>query len=295
MTGIIFALIAAVAFGANAVFLRRGLSRGGVYVAVLSSLLLGIPIFLVITLVNGDLFSIEYLAVDTVIILGFAGILHFVVGRTFFYQSVQIIGSNRASAIIPTYIILSVFLGITILSEPFTLRVFLSTILVFIGILLISYSKGPKASLNTSSSYLKGIILSLLSVIMYSITPLLVKVGIIQAGSAVVALLISYVFAALTYTPLLLSTKVRRSVTTTDKLSVEYLIVAGGLSAVGQLCRYFALNFSGVTVVVPIVASFSLFVVVFSYIFNRRIEHFGPQLIFGAVLVILGINASYFL
>ena len=72
-----------------------------------------------------------------------------------------------------------------------------------------------------------------------------------------------------------------------------YLVIAGVTVSLGQLCRYFSLYMLPVTTVIPLIGSFPFFTIIFSYIINRNLENFGIKLIFGLILIFVGISASF--
>ena len=294
MTGPAFALLAAVALAASTVFLRRGLIRGHVYVGVFMSLIIGIPAFSVLAYISGEFEYVTKFQLETVLILGAAGLIHVVGGRTFLYKSIQIIGSNKASPIVSTNIVIAIILGTTILSEPLTNKIIISGLILFVGVILVSRGE-IHSNTEKYSSYVKGAIFAFLTAIIFSATPLMVRIGILQTGAPILCGLVSYVFAIIIFTSLLFSPNIRTSLTSTDKNSMIYFVVAAVIVTLGKLFEYLALELIGVTTVVPLMGSASLFVIGFSYIFNRRIENFGPLLILGVILVVLGINASFFL
>ena len=60
-------------------------------------------------------------------------------------------------------------------------------------------------------------------------------------------------------------------------------------TAVAQIGRYLALDYSTVGAVIPISATYALFFYPLSFIINRQIEDFSPRVIIGGLAVIAGV------
>lgn len=67
------------------------------------------------------------------------------------------------------------------------------------------------------------------------------------------------------------------------------LMVAALAVNIAQLIRYYALSLGNVSVVTPIVSTNPLFGIVFSYLINREVEDFSLKLVFGSLIMIVGI------
>ena len=67
-----------------------------------------------------------------------------------------------------------------------------------------------------------------------------------------------------------------------------YFCLSGLLSAIAQLMLYIALSLGPASVVVPIIATSPVFVLLLSFIFNRKIEVFGMNIIIGMITVVAG-------
>ena len=64
--------------------------------------------------------------------------------------------------------------------------------------------------------------------------------------------------------------------------------IAGLLSCTANFCRYAALSLIPASVVTPIVATSPVFLLIFSYLFNRKLEIFSRPVIIGTIIVVLG-------
>ena len=101
MNGSLFAILGAVSFAINAVFTRRAVVRvkapaAGVFI----TLYIAIPFFVVFLLSVGRLqAAAQFQWWQGYAFLVAAGIVHFVIGRSFNYACVQLVGANVRSVL----------------------------------------------------------------------------------------------------------------------------------------------------------------------------------------------------
>jgi drug/metabolite transporter (DMT)-like permease len=296
MLGPLLSLISAAFFGAQHVVSRRGLIRGEVFTAVFIAVVLAVPMFGLMVVVTGELPILFNASAWALILLGSSGVIHFIIGRGFIYWSIKLIGSNRASSLVATSTIITVLLAIGILGEPATIGVILGAVLIVAGIVLVSDS-GQSESRQTGldpRDLRKGVAIAMLAAFIFGITPLLVRVGLLELGSAVVGTLISYVFAAVVYLIPTVVRRVRGEIRLTDRASMMALIAAGVFVNLGQLLRYVALAIIPASVATPIINVYPLFTLTLGFVANRKIDIFNLRIALGVVVIVAGINIVYF-
>ena len=101
--GLVFALLAAFTFSLGTVSMRRGVFQAGESLTgVLISITIGAILFSLIILSTRDWIELFSLSWQAFTLLGAAGIVHFVLGRTLNYTAWRLIGANIGTAIIRT-------------------------------------------------------------------------------------------------------------------------------------------------------------------------------------------------
>ena len=101
--GLIFALFSAVAFAGSIVYIRKAVAQTGEsFTSVAVSVFIGISFFAVSVSFSGDWDKLWSISGQGFILLGTAGIIHFVAGRLLSYNSYRLIGANKASALLGT-------------------------------------------------------------------------------------------------------------------------------------------------------------------------------------------------
>lgn len=120
MIGGIIALLSAICFGFNNASVRRGVLKGTVLQALAITVPLGVPFFLVLVIVTGNISSLTGLQTETFLWLAAAGVVHFVMGRYCNYRSTKAIGGNLSGPWKQSNLILALVLAIIFLGEVLT-------------------------------------------------------------------------------------------------------------------------------------------------------------------------------
>jgi drug/metabolite transporter (DMT)-like permease len=120
MLAVLCGLGSAVAFGANAIISRRGMLRvSSNYIATIS-VFTGCCFFLAVNGMTGDLFGLGQLHWKAYLFWALSGVIHFAIGRTWGYRSIQLLGSNRSNIVTSLSPIVTVALAMMILKEKIT-------------------------------------------------------------------------------------------------------------------------------------------------------------------------------
>ncbi|MFZ3114711.1 MAG: EamA family transporter [Syntrophales bacterium] len=294
------ALFSAFCFAASTTTTRRGVMRikdvslGG-YVSVF----VAPPLFLLVALILGDLPSIAAFTWKGYLWLGIAGIIHFVIGRSSNYWSVKYLGANMASIFTAANIIYVILLGYFVLGEHITRNMALGSLLIMVGPALLAWpQKGgdPGAGDQTASKprlSRKGIIAGLLTGLFFGISPLFIKWGLAEGGSALAGTFISYSSAMFILGMSMVSTTRRDSVFHMERQAVVWFILSGLFTALAQISRYTALKLTPISIVGPLIATNTVFLLVLSFVINRKTESFRLNVIIGALLVVVGAALVY--
>lgn len=283
MVAELLAVLAALFFGLNLATSRKGLLRTYAYAGVFLSLVIGCPMYLLISLLIGEFgtFSFDLYGFAAV---SLAGLLHFGLGRYLLYRSIQLVGANVSGPITASSALYSAILGLTLLKESLSVLDMIGVSLVIIGVAVVSLR-----GLTVFKS-VKGVSYALITSIIFSITPLLVKVGTVSLKAPILSTFISYSITLVLYTSLMIfKTRLRHELRNINLNALVPLITAALAVNIAQLIRYYALSIGNVSVVTPIISTNSLFGMMFSYLINREVEDFSLKLVFGALVMIIGI------
>ena len=292
MVGLLFALFAALGFAFSNIYIRKGMYRSGEsYSGVVISLFLGTLIFGLWVFISGkpvQLGSLSWLGVGS---LAVAGIIHFLMGRSFSYIGIRLIGTNRAVPVQTCYILIAALLSTIFFREPVTISLVLALLLVSGGIITISRTGKPgEGELALPKGTLtKGILAALGAAVCWGVSPVLIKFGLNELGSAALATFISGVAATSIIGVTLFKSENNAKLRRLDRISLAALVLAATATSVAQIARYLALDYGSVVTVVPLTGTYALFIYPLSFLINRQIEVFSPRVIFGGIAVVAGI------
>jgi len=293
-------LLSAFCFAANMICSRRGVLRikdaglgGYISVAVAP------PLILAMAVIGGELHSITSFTWKGYAYLAAAGITNFVFGRSAGYRAIQHLGANMAAILSSLNLIYSILLGIVILGERVTRDLAVGSALIMIGPALLFWPQqedddsredglSKKPRLNRA-----GIVAALLTGVFYGVTPLLVKLGLREGGSPLAGTLISYSTALLVFGATMIGPEIRGGIINMERTALLWFAASGILATAAQLLRYVALSWSPISVAGPLLATIPLFLVLLSFIVNRKLESFRLNVILGAILVVMGVVLVY--
>ena len=291
MLGSFFALLSALSFSLNKVILRRAVLKvSDASIGTLISVPLGIPLFLLILMLEGRVSSILTFSWQGYLWMSLAGIFHFVIGRSFNYKCVQLVGANIANLLSRADIPVSVIIGIALLNEPLSLKLALGVLLIIAGITL--------AGLNTQllrNGYdqiakipPQAFVFEFSCGVSWGVSPIFIKLGLRDAGTPTAGAFISFAAATLFLIISLFNQKRRSTFGGMTGKAAGLFLTAGLFSCVANLLRYVALGLAPASVVTPLVSITPIFGLMLAYVFNRKLEIFSRPVIIGTVMVVVG-------
>lgn len=281
MAAVVLACFSAVLFGGMSVALRLALDRnrdseGGSLVTVTTAA----AICLVASLVDrSGSYSLRHLAPFLLL-----GLLSPGVAQILFTRAVREAGASRVSVSVGAAPLVSVTIALLFLGEPARAPLLLGAFLVVVGgIALIREPRRPE------SFRWIGIAIAAAGTVMFSTRDALVRALAIHSKvaplPAAAATLLAGLAVALAF---LLLTRGRKPLRGFDRGSLAVFARAGVLFGLSYACLFEAYYRGRVTVVSPLVATESLFGVLFSVLLLRRSELVGRHLVLGAALIVAG-------
>ena len=292
--GLIFALLASASFAGSVVFVRRASAHTEEsFTSTTVSVYMGIPFFIVVLLITGDWSHLLNISWRAFMLLGIAGVVHFIVGRFLGYSSYRLIGANKATPFVMTNPFYTVIFGVLFLNELLTAYLVFGVICIFTGIALISIERKsvieevPGAHSRKEAS---GVITALAAALCWGTTPILIRPAVVELGSPFAGAFVSYVVAAVVMAFFFGRGQHRQQLRRmfNIKAALVSMLVGALFASCGQLFFYTALSYSPASIVNPLIATHILFVFLFSFLLNRHIEIFTPKIIMGMVAVVVG-------
>lgn len=298
MLGGFLALVSAVSFAYANASMRRGVLTGTVLQAVATSMPIGVLLLVFVMLPTGGFDILAHFSARSWLLLIVAGVIHFAWGRYCNYRATKAIGANLVAPIQQYSLIVTLVLAVLWLGEPLTVLRLVGIALVIAGpgLTLAPEKPAVEAAPETPGEttfvpqYAEGYTYALLSSIGFGLSPILFNMAFGKGGLAVgvaggfVAYLSASVAVALT---LLLPgkwTELRKI----DGASGWWFVVSGVTVCFSQVTRIMAFAVAPVSVVSPIARLSLVFRIYVSRWLNPKHEVFGPGVVWGTVISLIG-------
>lgn len=323
LLGFLYAVLSAASFGINAVNIRRGTLTGSAAHAIYVTVILGTPLFLIAALVTGQVFQLSEISLRNYLLLAAAGVLHFDIGRYFSYRAISAIGANRSTPLQALSMIISVVLAMVLLGEELTVGIIVGVIMIMIGPAII-LDKSNRISLSGDRSrreggealpvqapsgvaakpdvsetpvvfrQAEGYLFGLLAAAAWGVTPIMIRSALLDSNLGLLGGLISYVAAAMVLILTFGLPGRLANVLSADRSSFRWFSQAAVSGTSAQIFWYLALGVIPVTIAAPLQRTTALFVLLFSFLINRRLESFDLRVILGIALSVAGSIALAF-
>lgn len=291
MIGLVFALFSGSFNCLSSILVRKGMYRSGESFSPLPiSNFAGTIFFGLGVLIMGQTNQLVSLSWLGFVSLAAAGVLHFIVGRLLGYTGIRLLGANRANPITISNILVSALLGIVFLGESVSIYLVLAILLIFGGIILISKRMNSDKEDISKGDLTKGLMATLGGALCWGSSPALVKIGLQEVSSPIVATFISYAAAFIVAGLLLIHRGNREKLRRLKRDALIPLGISSATVSAAHLLRYTAISFSPISLVQALTMSVNgLLVFPLSFLMNRKIEVFNLRIMGGAVIVIIGV------
>lgn len=291
MNGSLFALLTAVSFGLSWIFGRRAVLKvSEAAVGTLITVPMSVPLFFLILVFTGQVRSILNFSWQSYVWFSLGGIVHFVVGRSLSYKCVQLIGANVAGILHRINVLVTVVIGVFVLHEPLSWQLAIGVLLIITGISIAGLS--PQAIQSSYGQFskipTKGFVFGFGCGLAWGISPIFIKLGLKGSGAPVAGAFIAFAAATAFLSIFFLNQRTRSSIAQLTRTASGLFFITGLLSFAANLFRYLALNLSPASVVSPLTSTSPVFLLIFSFLFNRKMEIFSRPVIIGTITVVLG-------
>ncbi|MBV8079295.1 MAG: DMT family transporter [Actinobacteria bacterium] len=266
MTAVLLAVASAAFFGATSAAIRWGMRETQAAVAALAMQIPGLVIALLASAPHHDAHGTWPFLLAGLMAPGGSTIL--------FMYAIRDIGPSRTSVAVGMAPLVSVTIALIFLGEPFSLALFAGALAIVAGGVALAFEQTRPAHLR-----LRGLVFAGGATLLFSIRDNLVRALHAHTTPAAAAV------ATLLGGSLVTLVAARRFPTGAE---LRRLAPAGILFGISYLCLFEAYFHGRVTVVAPLVATESLWGVVFAAVAFRGAEGVGRRLLLGAVLVVAG-------
>ena len=273
----VYGLIAALGFGLNAVLIRKALRHTTPATATIS--VAAVQTLILSTLLVFDLPAFNLEAVGYFIAAGF---LAAILGRTFNYMSIEKLGVPVSTSLVGTNPLWAMILGVIFLGEVVTLSTISGSILVVVGVALIS-GWGKDSNLN-----LRDMGTPLASAFFYAASSAVRKIGLNILPESVLGAGVGAMTGLIAY-PILMRLMGRSNEFKFSRESAPFLIAGGITTSIAWVSMFMATQQGSVGVVSAIIGANPLFGLVLSVVLLKDTESITPQVIIGCLTIVAAV------
>lgn len=291
MIGELAALGAALSWMVSAILYRKALQqttpvaanilRLSCTSAVLALFLVGIGKFQVLT----------SMPTSILVLAGVSGVVGLGLGDTLYMVSLKQIGVARAVPLTCTYPLFSLLWAVSLQGAPITLPVVAATVIIVLGVWLVTYENPADKSGIERKVLVRGIVAALATAVLWSMSITLMNVAVLEASDLDHALVINTVrtIAVAVFMLALSPLLDRKLVFLKTRLRTVATLMTGGIVALGLGWFFLAYSFT-VTVesrAVPISSTTPLFSALVGLVLLH--EKVNWKNVLGSVTIVLGI------
>ncbi|TAJ90795.1 hypothetical protein EPO44_14835 [bacterium] len=277
-----FALANAFLFAFHNMLTKKGLRYSNPATAVVTSLCINMVFLWTVSILFVPL---ESLTNSAILIFAVVGLFQPGLTRFLTYKGIETLGVAITDPIRASTSLFSALFAILFLGESMTLSIFFATLLIIVGITLLSY-RGSGSVQKIRSLY---ILYPLMASLLGGFSQVLRKFGLAAVPHPFLA---AAVTASSSFTVSVLLLLISGRSKTTFNLNRECLpfyLPAGVAVSLGMVSIYYALDLGKVTVVIPISSTGPLFALTLSALFLRDVERVTLKIVMGACLIICGV------
>ena len=275
-----FALIAAIGWAVNGIFIRKGSRTGNVFAATLLSFVATV-IFLWSYLFLTQ--SVYLVRSEAALYFVLSGLMQPLITRILSYIGVARLGVSRSAPLRNSDPLYAILIAVIFLQEQPTYLVYLGTALTVGGAWVILSSRDEKGGFRLFDA-----LFPLGAALLAAVSHNLRRFGLLILPNPFVAAAITTTTSLTLFSAyLLISGKIKFCRPERDSFSS--FGIAALVSVGAQFFTFAALNKGSVSVVVPLLSTVPLFSILLSFFFIRRLESITGWVVLGAVLTVSGV------
>ncbi|MFC6766113.1 EamA family transporter [Natrinema soli] len=287
LVGAVLGIGGALMIAVTSLLVRIGTNEGGANDALVVVLICNVVILAPVSLV---LYYPTYgLTPTSVVAFAFAGVVGTMLGRVFYFVSIERIGSSRTDAIKASQPLHATVIALFVLGESLTVVHFVGILLIMFGIAVVSWEITASRKQDLSrKELLIGLLIPLGASFFYGIEPTLAKIGFAEGTPVIVGLTIKTVVAMIGFVSYLRYRGILPTLSISSDENIRWYVAAGVANTTFLGFYYGALELARVNIVVPMVQMSPFFVMLLSYFLLPKLERITLRLASGAVLVVAG-------
>lgn len=282
------ALFPAVLWGFEPIVSKRGLNAGGrslqaAVTAVLTTMLVYWVALLVLHGPRDAFAGLDAWAIGVFVAGGLTGTA---VGRLGLFAGIRRVGASVTNAVLSSRPLFATTIALVWLGEPVGPLVGVGVVLLVVGLVLLTLSKG--GDIRGWEPY--ELLFPLFAAVVFALGNVIRRFGLTTTDVTVLqAVTINETAAAFVLVGYVLA-RDRGAITEVPRETFRYFVVSGLITATALLSMFAALDRGVVAVVDSITALSPLFTAFFAYFLLRDIERITRGIVVGALLIAVGVT-----
>jgi drug/metabolite transporter, DME family len=284
MFGVVLALLSAMSFGLSQIIVRKNLEKSNFVYIALTVTIIGNIILWPLALGFTNLASLNPAGI---LLFVLAGLLAPAIARLFFFRGMETSGVSINASIFAIYPLYTTTAAILLLGETLTAEKWIGVAFIILGAIFIGRIINHNAARHKSISK-KDLIFPVLGSLALAFSQIVRKEGLNVYNQPLLGVAVGYATTLLFYLIIMAFSKNARASKFSSKDLKMFWLPGVGIAA-GWLLSFIALSQEMVAVVVPVLQTELLFVLLFAFIFLRKLERVSFKLVASAVLIVAGV------
>jgi len=283
MLPVVMALLSSVAFASSQILIRKNIEQSNYLNVSLTVTIMGNVVLWPLALLFTDF---NQLNPHGIVLFLIAGLLAPGVARLIYFKGMKTVGISANSTVFSTYPFYASIIAIIFLGEVITPQNWVGLASIMAGVIIITrtINKNPPTKHATT----KNLAIPITGAILMAFSQTIRKQGLNLYTQPLLGVAIGYA-ASLVFYLIVLAFSKTDSASKFSKTQLKLFWKPGLGMAAAWVLSFFALSQEMVSIIVPLLQTELLFIILFSYIFLRKIEKISITLIASALLVIAGI------
>ncbi len=281
MPAALFALGTAILFALHNVLIKKGLATSNSTTAVFVTLGINAAFLWCLALLFTPL---HFLVTPAVLLFIGVGLFQPGLTRLLTVKGIDTLGVAIADPIRASTPLFSSLFAILFLREEMTLTILFGTLLIILGVIVLSQKKGTGRSIRPL--YL---VYPILASILVGISQVVRKFGLVYIPHPLLAAAVTATSSFMVISSLLWFSRNNEQGLRITHQSLPFYTVAGVSISMAMACLYYALSLGEVIVVIPVTSTGPFFALSLSAIFLKDVEQVTFKIVLGASFIVAGV------
>lgn len=286
---VLFGIFSSIGWGIAPIFSKRSYSSGGN--PIIASLILSIVGFSCLMILSLILYDIKYLlqfGLWDIYPFIISGIVATGIGRFLSYKGIDVVGAGINSSFIASYSVFGVLLAYIFLGEVLSIVKIIGVASVFIGLFIVSISKGGNIKKDVSKILL---MIPLLGSILYGFGTFFRRFGlstVSQDMPFIYAVTINEFTALIILSIFIIGFK-KDCIEDMEIHNYKKFVLSGIFNVIGISSSFAALNFGPVYIGSTIGSTSTIVTLISTHLFLNDLEKITTRIYVGTIVVVIGV------